>query len=42
MKDKNLMIFFVKKMWPEFGKKDFKKILKDYMKINRNFGGLGE
>ena len=35
-------IFFVKKMWPEFGKKDFKKILKDYMKINRNFGGLGE
>ncbi len=35
-------IFFVKKMWPEFEKKDFKKILKDYMKINRNFGGLGE
>ena len=35
-------IFFVKKMWPDFEKKDFKKILKDYMKINRNFGGLGE
>ncbi len=35
-------IFFVKKMWPEFQKEDFKKILKNYMKINRNFGGLGE
>ena len=33
-------IFFEKKMWPDFSKKDFLKILKKYEKINRNFGGL--
>ena len=35
-------IFFVKKMWPDFNEKDFKKIIFDYKKINRNFGGLGD
>ncbi len=35
-------IFFEKKMWPEFGKNDFKKIITKFKKINRNFGGLGD
>ncbi len=35
-------IFFVKKMWPDFNKKDFIKIITDYKKIHRNFGGLSE
>ena len=35
-------IFFVNKMWPDFNEKDFKKILSDYKKINRNFGGLSD
>ena len=33
-------IFFVKKMWPDFNKNDFKKIIIEFSKINRNFGGL--
>ena len=33
-------IFFVKKMWPEFKKNDFYKIINQYEKIKRNFGGL--
>ena len=33
-------IFFEKKMWPDFNKRDFNKILKKYGKIKRNFGGL--
>ena len=33
-------IFFEKKMWPDFSKKDFFRILKKFDKINRNFGGL--
>ena len=33
-------IFFVKKMWPEFNKNDFYKIINQYENINRNFGGL--
>tara|TARA_Y100001958_G_C21225913_1_gene551319 strand:+ start:869 stop:1552 length:684 start_codon:yes stop_codon:yes gene_type:complete len=35
-------IFFVNKMWPDFNEKDFKKILSNYKKINRNFGGLSD
>ena len=35
-------IFFIKKMWPDFDKKDFKDILHKFKKINRNFGGLNE
>ena len=31
-------IFFEKKLWPAFNKKDFKTILKKYKKIKRNFG----
>ena len=33
-------IFFIKKMWPDFSKKDFIKIINKFKKINRNFGGL--
>ncbi len=33
-------IFFVKKMWPDFNKVDFLKIIKKFNKIKRNFGGL--
>ena len=35
-------IFFVKKMWPDFKKKDFSEIIKKYRRIKRNFGGLNE
>ena len=35
-------IFFVKKMWPEFNKIDFKNIIKKFKKINRNFGGISD
>ena len=33
-------IFFVKKMWPDFNKYDFNKIIKNYQKIKRTYGGL--
>ena len=33
-------IFFEKKLWPDFNKNDFEKILKKFNKINRNFGGI--
>ena len=33
-------IFFEKKMWPDFKKKDFIMILKKYKKIKRNFGSI--
>ena len=33
-------IFFEKKMWPDFNKNDFDKILRKFKRINRNFGGL--
>ncbi len=33
-------IFFVKKLWPDFNKNDFNKILSRYTKIRRNFGGI--
>ena len=33
-------IFFVKKMWPDFTKKDFFKIIDKFKNISRNFGGL--
>ncbi len=35
-------IFFVKKMWPDFSKKNFIEIVEKFKKINRNFGGIGE
>ena len=31
-------IFFEKKFWPAFNKKDFKTILNRYKNIKRNFG----
>ena len=33
-------IFFFKKLWPDFNEKDFKKIIKKYKKIKRNFGKI--
>ena len=33
-------IFFEKKLWPDFKKKDFKKILKKFSHIKRNFGSI--
>ena len=35
-------IFFVNKLWPDFEKKDFYKILKKFHNINRKFGGLND
>ncbi len=33
-------IFFVRKLWPEFTKKDFSKIISSFLKVRRNFGGI--
>ena len=33
-------IFFSKKLWPEFNKSDFIKIINKYKKIKRNFGKI--
>jgi undecaprenyl diphosphate synthase len=33
-------IFFEKKLWPEFNKNDFIRIIKDFKKIKRNFGSI--
>ena len=33
-------IFFEKKLWPAFTKKDFKKIIIEYKNIKRNFGKI--
>ena len=33
-------IFFVKKLWPDFNKKDFNKILDEFKKIKRNYGKI--
>ena len=33
-------VFFEKKLWPDFNKKDFNKIIKKYKKIKRNFGNV--
>ena len=35
-------IFFEKKLWPEFKKNDFIRIIKKYKKIKRNFGGIDD
>ncbi len=35
-------IFFIKKMWPDFNKRDLKKIILNFKKIHRNFGGIIE
>lgn len=33
-------IFFVDKLWPDFNKKDFNKILNEFYNIKRNFGKI--
>ena len=33
-------LFFLKKLWPDFNKKDLKSIIFKYSKIKRNFGAL--
>lgn len=33
-------IFFVKKLWPDFNEKDYKKIIDKFKKIKRNFGNI--
>ena len=33
-------IVFIKKLWPDFNKKDYNKIIKEYKKIKRNFGAI--
>ena len=35
-------IFFEKKMWPDFNKKDFNQIISKFKKIKRTYGGLNE
>ena len=33
-------IFFEKKLWPAFNEKDYKKIIKKFKSIKRNFGKI--
>ena len=33
-------IFFEKKLWPDFSKKDYKKILTIFKNLKRNFGSI--
>ena len=33
-------IFFLEKLWPDFSKFDLNKIIKEYNKIKRNYGGI--
>ena len=33
-------LFFVKKMWPDFTKNDYKKVLAKFKKTRRNFGNI--
>ena len=33
-------LFFFKKFWPEFNSTDLKKVIRDFKKIKRNYGGL--
>ena len=33
-------IFFVKKLWPDFNKNDFRKIISRFKQTRRNFGGI--
>ena len=35
-------IFFLNKMWPDFTKNDFFKIINNFNRIKRNFGGLND
>ena len=33
-------IFFVKKLWPDFKATDYKKIIREFKKLKRNFGNI--
>ena len=33
-------LYFLDKLWPDFQENDLKKIIKNYKKIKRNFGGI--
>ena len=33
-------IYFVSKLWPDFTRKDFNKIINNFSKVKRNFGGI--
>ena len=33
-------IFFEKKLWPAFNERDYKKIIKEFKNIKRNFGKI--
>ena len=33
-------IYFVSKLWPDFTRKDFSKIITNFLKVKRNFGGI--
>tara|TARA_B100001173_G_scaffold309700_1_gene322647 strand:- start:129 stop:809 length:681 start_codon:yes stop_codon:yes gene_type:complete len=33
-------IYFEKKLWPDFTKNDFQKIIKNFSNVRRNFGGI--
>jgi len=33
-------IFFEKKLWPDFKRKDFRKIINDFKNLKRNFGSI--
>ena len=33
-------IYFVRKLWPDFTRKDFSKIITNFSKVKRNFGGI--
>ena len=33
-------IYFISKLWPDFTRKDFSKIINNFSKVKRNFGGI--
>ena len=33
-------LYFLDKLWPDFNEKDYEKIIKDYKKVQRNFGSI--
>ena len=33
-------LYFLDKLWPDFNEKDFKKIIKNFKKVKRNFGSI--
>ena len=33
-------IYFLDKLWPDFTKKDLKKIIKNFKEVKRNFGSI--